>query len=239
MHVTKRDGLQIFECTADDLYDIKISEPYTKRATQEKSHSLFNLTFAYNGKYQSELAGGGIYAIHYDGELLYIGIYTGKKPVPFIGNVANTRLDNHLDVLTMRGRSVGFAAHNYDAACNLPDHELVRAIKQSPGMRKGNSVMSYPCKVKFACENWDAMRSIESDPNGLSRFQLIYARMDPEFYRADINYLQLLHYLENIENHLLKQFEPRCNLSYNAPNSDYLVYGPPMSAWDELKDRIS
>lgn len=232
----------LMQVPAGNLFDITTRPIYCNRKGQNSDH-LFNLRFAYKGANEGDLQGGGIYALHYRRELLYIGIFTGKKDnglsVPFAGNVADKRFTKHLDVMTMRGGAVGFSAGNYDQSCKLPDHPLVEAIRRSISQRGGNSVKSYPCKVRFACENWDEFSRIEHDPSILDDFTLTYGRIDPGAYPTGISYNTLRSYLEDVEARLLEHFKPRCNIKFDRPDNAKLALGPDIKRWSSLKHAIA
>lgn len=226
---------------ASDIFTIVKRRPYISRDGYE-SDPIFNLKFKYNGAHQDLLRGGGIYAVHYRGELLYVGILTGIKikgqRTGFAGNVAEERLHKHLDVLTMRGSAIGFSRRNYDLSCKLPDHPLVEAIRESGVMRGRDSVNSYPCKVKFACENWEEFKSLEGNSTALDDFTFIYGRLSPGSYPLDIPYDSLMDYLEDIEARILNEMRPRCNLKYHKPNDAKLALGPDLEKWDSLREAI-
>lgn len=226
---------------ASDIFTIGKRRVYTSSAGYT-SDPIFNLKFNYNGAHQDQLRGGGIYAIHYRGELLYAGIFTGtaikKVSTPFAGNVAAERFWKHLDALTMRGGAVGFTDPNYDLACALPDHPLVEAIRNSIAQRGRNSVKSYPCKVQFACENWDDFKNMEDNPSVLENFTFIYGRLAPQSYRPDISYDDLKAYLEEVEKRILEEMTPRCNLKFHKPNDAKLPLGPDLDKWEDLREAI-
>ena len=223
---------------AGDLFTIARRRTYTSSAGYT-SDPVFNLKFVYNGTHDEALLGGGLYAVHYRGELLYVGIFTGSKiaetPTPFTGNVAAERFWKHLDALTMRGGAVGFTNANYDKACALPDHPLVEAIRRSVAQRGRNSVKSYPCKVQFACEHWDDFVRLDQDPAMLNNFVFTYGRLSPDRYRSDITYHELKTYLEEIEARILDEMKPRCNLKFHKPDASQLSLGPDLELWDALR----
>ena len=231
----------LIQLRASELFKITRRRTYTSSAGY-RSDPVFNLRFVYNGSHDEALRGGGIYAIHYRGELLYAGIFTGsviaKTSTPFVGNVAAERFWKHLDALTMRGGAVGFTDANYDKACALPDHPLVEAIRRSVAQRGRNSVKSYPCKVQFACEHWEDFLRIEQDPAILDGFTFTYGRLSPDRYRPDIPYQDLKAYLGEIEARILDEMKPRCNLKFHKPDDSGLALGPDLALWDGLRQAI-
>lgn len=230
--------LHIGHWKAGDLFSIKLCEPRTRRDTGETVPDIFNLEFKYNGNDDALLRGGGIYAVLYRGELLYVGILTGKAKTKFGGNVANERFWKHLEAQTMRGRSVGFTTSNYKSVCEMPDHPLVDSIRKTGALNGNGAVKSYPRKVAFAKRYWDEMSRIETDYTVLNNFTFCYGRIAPHAYDPIISYQQLKNYLGEIENRLILGLAPPCNGTNRRAKNDNLAFGPPPEEWRGLKDLI-
>lgn len=225
-----------------DLFNIKPVVPRTRRGETERMPDIFNLTFHYNSHDRQTLTGGGIYAIYYKGELLYIGIYTGEQRVPFVANVAEERFWKHLEALTLRGRSVGFSVQNYESAVKLaisrPNCPLIRTLKKTCVPRGNGSVKTYPRKVEFASDNWHAFSSIESN-SALDDFTFAYGRVGANDFIKSITYQQVKNYLGAIENELLGNLKPRYNEKFSRPNGKYLAVGPARDTWTSFAKTIS
>ena len=218
-----------------ELFEVETCNPPVSREGLAPMPAIFNLKFRYNSKDQAALAGGGIYAIYYDGELLYIGIFTGDRGVPFASNVAAQRYWKHLEALTMRGYSVGFNPTNYDKSIQLPDGHLVSALRASTEPRGRGAVRSYPCKVEFAARRWNAMSKVEKDASVLGRFTFIYGRVGPDHFQSDVSYGELKRYLEAIEAGLILDYRPICNVKFPRINREDLKIGSDEQAWDEFR----
>lgn len=214
-----------------ELFDVDVLDPRTNNRTGEVVNGIFNLAFRLKAGDEAALAGGGIYAVRYRGELLYVGIFTGDRKVPFAGNVARERISKHIEALSMRGRNVGFGATNYDRAIALPEGPLVLAIRSNTAQRDNGSVRSYPCKVRFAAERWAEMSIMEKDPKVLAGFEMIYGRINPGAYAPDITYADLKSYLEVVENGLIQSCKPRCNERHAKPKLKNMRHGPAAEAW--------
>ncbi len=223
------------------LFDIDLVTPRMRRGGTDRMPGIFNLAFRYKKHAVEALKGGGIYAVFYRGELLYIGIYTGDGKAPFEGNVAEQRFWKHLEALTLRGRSVGFTDQNYDLAIGLaagrPNCPLIRILEGTKVPRGNGSVKTYPCKVEFASDNWDAFKCIETN-SALCEFTFTYGRVEAEDFNSSINYQDVKNYLGAIENELLASLNPRCNERFNSHNSKYLDVGPPKDVWSGLAETI-
>lgn len=224
-----------------DLFHIKGVSPRTRRGETERMPGIFNLTFRYNKHDLQTLTGGGIYAVYYKGELLYIGIHTGDKGVPFVANVAEERFWKHLEALTLRGRSVGFSVQNYELAIKLaasrPNCPLIQTLKETRVPRGNGSVKTYPCKVEFASDNWHAFSCIESN-SALDDFTFAYGRVSVEHFVRGVKYQQVKNYLGVIENNLLGNLKPRCNEKFSRPNCRYLAVGPARDAWASFEETV-
>jgi len=206
-----------------DLFDIIVVDPRTPRGGAESMPDIFNLEFRYNRRDTHALAGGGVYAVYYRGELLYVGLFTGDAGIPFASNVAAKRFYKHLEALTLRGRTIGFSAKNYDRtiALDRPSCPLIGILKGTLLPRGNGAVKTYPCKVEFACDNWDAFSQIEHGNTALDEFTFVYGRIGPEQFNQDkvITYQQVKNYLGVIEDDIIHQHRPRCNEKF-ARSSD-------------------
>jgi hypothetical protein len=227
------DMVQTIEHRAGDLFDIASVEPRRPRGGDERMPDTFNLDFRYNGRSAPMLAGGGIYVVCYRRELLYIGIFTGKDRKAFVSNVASERFYKHLEALTLRGRSVGFTARNYDTAIALdrPDCPLIGILRGTRVPRGNGAVKTYPCKVEFASDNWNDFSCIERDRAVLDRFTFLYGRVDATHFRGGADYQQVKNYLGAIESDLILGHGPRCNERRARINGRHLAVGPPRDAW--------
>jgi hypothetical protein len=216
-----------------ELFDIAEVKPRTPRGGAERMPGIFNLKFRYNGRDTKELAGGGIYAVYYQDELLYVGLFTGCDGVPFISNVASQRFYKHLESLTMRGRTIGFSPGNYDKAIALdrPNCPLIGILRGTRVPRDNGAVKTYPCKVEFASNNWDAFRRIERDESVLDSFTFVYGRIGVEHFNRDISYQKVKNYLNVIEDDLILRHRPCCNEKFSRGSDSHLKVGPPRDAW--------
>ena len=228
--------LQTGAWKAGELFSIEQREPRMRKVTGEIAPETFNLEFRYNGVDDAMLRGGGIYAVHYRGELLYVGILTGKAKTKFGGNVAEERFWKHLEAQTMRGRSVGFTPNNYKLVCEMADHPLVESIRQNGALDGNGAVKSYPRKVAFAIKHRDEIKRIEKEPAVLDNFTFCYGRLSPDAYDPAISYQQLKNYLREIENRLILALAPPCNGTSHRTKADNLAFGPPAHHWHGLQE---
>jgi hypothetical protein len=223
-----------------DLFDVAVVEPRRPRDGAERMPDIFNLQFRYNGRDAEVLAGGGVYAVYYQGELLYIGLFTGDRRVPFASNVASQRFYKHLEALTLRGRAIGFTPGNYDEAIALdrPDCPLIGILRATLVPRGNGAVKTYPSKVKFASDNWDAFSRIERDRSVLDGFTFVYGRIGAEQFSPDISYREVKKYVNVIEDDLIRQHTPRCNLKIARSSDGHLAIGPGRDAWISFKKLV-
>jgi hypothetical protein len=223
-----------------DLFTIHKAEPRCVGAN--RMPDIFNLRFRYNRCDAEVLAGGGIYAVYFRGELLYIGLFTGKGRKAFASNVASQRFYKHLEALTLRGRTIDFSASNYKKVCALkrPSCPLIRSLQGTQVPWGNSAVKTYPCKVEFASDNWDAFSRIERDQSVLNGFTFVYGRIDCKQFSGNITYQRVKNYLSVIENDLISDYSPRCNIRGYSPRCDekfvssnarHLAGTPGRSAW--------
>lgn len=224
---------------AGDLFSVETVEPRWNKGRTRQMPKTFNLKFRYNGRDAAALAGGGIYAIHFKGELLYVGIFTGDRKVPFAGNVAKERLSKHLEALTMRGRTVGFSAANYDRVLTMEPGPVTDAVRATTIPRDNGSVRSYPCKVGFATTHWAEMSKVEIDRTVLDGFTFTYGRVGPESFAAGAGYATLKNYINVIEDDLILALRPRCNDRFTRSDRAKLAAGPDEAAWSTFKALVA
>ena len=223
-----------------DLFDIAVVEPRTQRGSAERMPGIFNLDFRYNQRDAGALAGGGIYAIYYKGKLLYIGLFTGDKGIPFVSNVASRRFYKHLEALTLRGRNIGFSRKNYDkvVALHRPDCSLMQSLKGTLVPRGNGGVKTYLGKVEFASDNWNLFSRIECDRSVLDGFTFVYGRIGPNHFHQNITYQQVKNYINVIEDDLILKHDPLCNEKRTRSSERHLLVGPGRDAWTTFEDLV-
>lgn len=225
-------GVHIETARATELFDIEKSEPRPGWPTWA------NLRFRPRRDHPREYAGGGVYAIAYRRQLLYVGKFTGRANVPFAGDAVTDRFWKHLEALTMRGRSIGFSPKNFDVSIAMDESPIVSAIRQHAALRGYDRVRTYPCKVKFAAEHWSDFEKLETDPGPFEDFEFFYARVSPPQFCSDVSYSKLKNYIGVIEDDLILELRPRCNVRFHRSDRAHLSIGPSADEWNEFKDLV-
>ena len=156
----------------------------------------------------SVVAGAGIYAIHFDGNLLYLGKFQGTTGNPFGGSVIDARWTKHMGTLTMRGRQVSVPNQTIAerASCHR-DHPVVAGILDADRkvVSKDKGCISSLNRIRFAMQHWDAFSDF--NPGVLNRFQFLYGQIQPRSVSED----WIRGAVSDLERDIVAQLQPRCN----------------------------
>ncbi|MFN5148725.1 MAG: hypothetical protein ACK5EK_06940 [Flavobacteriia bacterium] len=139
-----------------------------------------------------ELFTRGIYTLSFQGELLYIGSYSGQK------NVAVVRWQNELQTHSMRGFNVGFTP----AAWRTLQGTQQSKSANFPSRIEDSGYLTSAKRVLFAEENWYLLS--QNPDNWLSYFSFCWMPLSPKLKRSKKE-------LETLTNQLRKFYKPRCN----------------------------
>lgn len=166
----------------------------------------------------SAFAGSGLYALSYDGFLIYIGSYlgAGSGGAFFTGNVLNSRVWAHMGSITLRGERVHMSRRQLNKLVQQLGHEhpvvqQLTNVEDQNILHKDAGCLSPFRRMQFAAENWDAFSC--SDPlNILEKFEFIYVRLTE--LPLNMAPFQLKTELLATEKKLIKQFAPLCNTTH-------------------------
>lgn len=178
---------------------------------------------------KSKLVGPGIYALFFDGELIYIGKYLGQKNAPFAGNVANLRWVKHLGGMTLRERRVSFSMTALSALLegSVVDtsHPVVAALRAAAGdgarskgtrfLIRDRGCLSTVNRARLAIENWG--RFADLSDTDLAAFSFHYVRLSNEAARLETRLLRTAVSIAEVR--LIETFQPRCN-AYTEPEGN-------------------
>lgn len=156
----------------------------------------------------SVVAGAGIYAIHFDGNLIYLGKFQGTKENTFGGSVVDARWTKHMGTLTMRGRRVSVPNQTISLLANgHRDHPAVVGIMGADRdfLSTDRGCISSLNRIRFAMQHWDAFSAF--DPGVLSRFQFLYGQIQPRSVNED----WIRGAVSDLERDLVAQLRPPCN----------------------------
>ena len=131
--------------------------------------------------HRDDARGAGLYAIHFQGRLLYVGKFLGTKADPFGGNVCFTRWAKHLGTLTLRDRRISFSRKPVDDMRRrhplIPPLADIMAASELPVIIKPRGRVSSLNRALFAAENWATLSQL-TDAQGLADFTIIYTRVE-------------------------------------------------------------
>jgi len=156
----------------------------------------------------SVVAGAGIYTIHFDGNLLYLGKFQGTTGNPFGGSVIDARWTKHMGTLTMRGRRVSVPNQTInELASRHRDHPAVVGILDADRnvVSKDKGCISSLNRIRFAMQHWDTFADF--NPQVLNRFRFQYAQIQPRAVSKD----WIRGAVSDLERNLVAQLQPPCN----------------------------
>lgn len=195
--------MKIYSFQGSDVIDVRQDQPLPGNP------SFADLVFRPRRNLApSVVAGAGIYTIHFDGNLLYLGKFQGTTGNPFGGSVIDARWTKHMGTLTMRGRRVSVPNQTItELASRHRDHPTVAGILDADRkvVSKDKGCISSFNRIRFAMQHWDAFT--EFDRKTLDRFQFLYGQIQP---RADIEDW-IRGAVSDLERDLVAQLQPRCN----------------------------
>lgn len=162
----------------------------------------------------SVVAGAGIYAIHFDGNLIYLGKFQGTKENTFGGSVVDARWTKHMGTLTMRGRRVSVPNQTItELSSRHRDHPAVVGIMQADRgfLSTDRGCVSSFNRAMFAMQHWgDAFANF--NPKVLDRFQFLYGQIQPHAVSED----WIRAAVSDAERDLVARLQPRCNANVPA-----------------------
>jgi hypothetical protein len=168
-----------------------------------------------------KIRGAGLYAIHFNGQLIYIGQFRGTRTNAFGGDVCATRWAKHLGAFTSRDRRISFspaAINNMRAHQHLksPLADIINAAGEAV-IHKDRGRVSSLNRALFAAEHWDVFSRIDN-AQGLAGFTVTYTQIEMQ-QRPDHGQIRAA--VEAVEKRVIACLRPRCNaeiLSGNAGN---------------------
>lgn len=156
----------------------------------------------------SVVAGAGVYTIHFDGRLLYLGKFQGTTGNPFGGSVIDARWTKHMATLTMRGRRISVPNRTInELASRHHDHPIVAGILDADRkvVSKDKGCISSLNRIRFAMQHWDAFADFNSQV--LTRFTFLYGQIQPCAVSED----WIRGAVSDLERDLVAQLQPPCN----------------------------
>ena len=156
----------------------------------------------------SVVAGAGIYAIHFDGNLIYLGKFQGIKGNTFGGSVVDARWTKHMGTLTMRGRRVSVPNQTItELSSRHRDHPAVVGIMQADRsfLSTDRGCISSLNRIRFAMQHWDAFSNFNSGV--LNRFTFLYGQIQPHAVSED----WIRGAVSDLERDLVAHLQPPCN----------------------------
>jgi hypothetical protein len=166
--------------------------------------------------------GGGVYAIFFDGALLYIGKFRGTQTQVATGNILTSRWDKHLGSFTLRDHRLSFSEGSADWVITEGSEAGIFA-KDSidrDALTRDRGCNASLTRFRFGLRNAHLFQSIE--PDTLSRFDFIYHRIsDPE------GPLQALREaIDQAEDTLIARLLPPLNANTPETHSATQQHGP-------------
>ena len=185
---------------------------------------------------QAVVAGAGVYSIHFDGRLLYVGKFRGTTGNPFAGNIVDARWTKHMGTLTMRGRRVSVPNQTISLLANgHRDHPAVVGIMGADRdfLSTDRGCISSLNRIRFAMQHWDAFSAF--DPGVLSRFQFLYGQIQPRSVNED----WIRGAVSDLERDLVAQLQPPCNGNVLAERAGHHTLEQTRQAIDASMSRLA
>ena len=157
---------------------------------------------------QAVVAGAGVYAIHFDGNLLYLGKFQGTKGNPFGGSVVDARWTKHVSTLSLRGRSISVPNQTITQLANSHGHHpaVVGIIGGDRNIvSKDKGCISSLNRIRFAMQHWEAFADFNTEV--LNRFQFLYGQIQPHAVSED----WIRGAVSDLELDLVADLQPPCN----------------------------
>jgi len=166
-----------------------------------------------------KIRGAGLYAIHFNGQLIYIGQFRGTRTNSFGGDVCATRWAKHLGAFTSRDRRISFSptAVNNMRAHQHPKSPLADIINAAGEavIHKDRGRVSSLNRALFAAEHWVAFSRIDN-AQGLASFTVTYTQIEMQ-QRPDHGLIRAA--VEAAEKRVIACLRPRCNAEIPVGNA--------------------
>ncbi len=182
------------------------------------------------------VAGLGIYAIHFNDRLIYIGKFLGRKGDPFGGNIVDSRWTKHLGTLTMRGRRVSVPGQTIaQLAHGHAGHPAVSGIlgANQQFVSTDRGCVSSLNRIRFALSHWDEFNRF--DQATLDRFQFLYAQIAP---RA-VDEARIRDAVSGLESDLVAKCQPACNGTTNVATAGQFTLAATRKILEDGLSRVS
>lgn len=166
---------------------------------------------------QERVSGAGLYAIHFQDRLLYIGQFRGTGVNPFGGDVCSTRWSKHIGTLTLRDRRISFGPRAISdmkklMSPNPPLADIVSASEEASTISIHRGRVSSLNRALFAAEHWNLMSQI-TDVSGLTGFTITYSQIEND---KRFDHKAIRSQIESAEKDVISQLHPRCNAEIPA-----------------------
>lgn len=184
----------------------------------------------------SVVAGAGIYAIHFDGNLIYLGKFQGTKGNTFGGSVVDARWTKHMGTLTMRGRRVSVPNQTIaELSSRHRDHPTVVGIMQADRgfLSTDRGCISSLNRIRFAMQYWNAFADFNQGV--LNRFTFLYGQIQPRAVNED----WIRGAVSDLERDLVAQLQPPCNGNVPAGQARHHTLGQTRQAIEAALSRLA
>lgn len=212
--------MQIHQFNGADLFSIRTRAPIPGSLPQA------NLEFTNK---RLVLPGAGIYAILWDGHLLYLGSFRGTALALHQGNVVRARWSAHLGSLTGRGRRISLSARGiariseeFDASRGngfAAISDVVRAADPAV-LTRDKGCLTTVARLRFAAAHYDEFISLDDGcEDALSHFDFVYAQWEASDTNGhDLFSVRAL--VRAAEHELIERFAPPANTSLTTRTTE-------------------
>ena len=223
--------MKIYSFQGSDVIDVRQDQPLPRNP------GFADLVFRPRRNLApSVVAGAGIYTIHFDGNLIYLGKFQGTKGNTFGGSVVDARWTKHMGTLTMRGRRVSVPNQTIaELASRHRDHPTVAGILDADRkvVSKDKGCISSLNRIRFAMQHWDAFSNFNSEV--LSRFTFLYGQIQP--YAVSEDWIRGA--VSDLERDLVAYLQPPCNGNVPAERARHHTLEQSRQAIEDALSRLA
>jgi len=153
--------------------------------------------------------GAGLYAIHFRGDLLYVGKFCGKQSNPFDGRICDIRWSRHIGTLTLRDRRVSLSegrCKQLGGSSAAPLADIVNAMQASTIFQNRGRATSIN-RALFAAQHWSDFGRIRH-ASDLEGFSFTYTQVEPDDATEPTRMREIVSHAEKMA---INSLQPRCN----------------------------
>lgn len=171
------------------------------------------------------IEGAGIYAIFFERDLIYIGVFRGTKANPWAGELTRARWQKHIQTLTGRGRDLSLARRSAaDLLAQLGDDtatgaraicEALRAAEPDV-LAKDRGCCTTAARLRFAARHWERFDTPDRTAAELRHFRFAYVQLAESDLPPGCDNQWVRTLVSKVESEMITRFSPPANTGRSA-----------------------